>query len=199
MSPTDPEAPRLAGLILAAGQSRRMGTPKALLHLAGRPVLEHLVETFRDAQLAPIVVVASGVTLELATGVPGIELVEGDPVATMIDSVARGIERIEARSPAVVVQPVDAPFTTVEMLAALRAGSGQTVRVLCHDGRPGHPVLIPRSLYREVRERPEGGLRSLLARYDVELVEWPNDAVLADLDTPADVLRWERAHGRPLH
>lgn len=188
-----------AGIILAAGRSQRMGTPKALLHLDGRTLLDHLVETFARAQLAPIVVVASGVTLELARSLPSIELVDGDPSQPMIDSIARGLERIGDRASATIVQPVDAPFTTVEMLAALCAGSGQVARALSHDGRSGHPVLLPRSLYSEVKERPRDGLRSVLARYDVELVEWPDDTPLADLDTPADLDRWQSLHGSGLH
>lgn len=199
MSAREKDSAPTAGIILAAGRSSRMGTPKALLHLDGRPLLEHLVETFRAGHASPIVVVASGVTHELARVLHGIELVEGEPSAPMIDSVARALERLGERGQAVILQPVDAPFTTVEMLAALRGGSGQTARVLCHGGRPGHPILIPRSLYREIRERPEGGVRAVLARYDVELLEWADESVLADLDTPADVQRWEHLRAGALH
>jgi CTP:molybdopterin cytidylyltransferase MocA len=48
-------------------------------------------------------------------------------------------------------------------------------------------VLLPRGCFTEVAERPEGGLRTILAEVEVELVEWPSPEILADLDTPADL------------
>jgi CTP:molybdopterin cytidylyltransferase MocA len=199
MSASERKTEPTAGIILAAGRSRRMGTPKALIHLGGRTLLDRLVETFLRAHVSPLVVVASGVTLELARSLEGIELVEGDSELPMIDSVARGLKRVENRAHWALVQPVDAPFTSVEMIAALRGGGGLLARALCHLGRPGHPILLPRSLYPEILERPEGGIRAILGRYDVELVEWPDAAPLADLDTPEDLEQWQSAHGGTLH
>jgi molybdenum cofactor cytidylyltransferase len=190
---------RIGAIILAAGRSSRMGTPKALLHFDGRPLLEHLTETYRLSRLEPVVVVASGVTYELARSLPGIEVVAGDSERPMISSVAIGLAAIRDRASAVIVQPVDAPFTSAEMLAALIAGNGRVTRILCHAGRPGHPVLVPEGLFSDIAEEPEGGLATVLSRYDVELVEWPDDAVLADIDTPEDAARWRQRHARDLH
>ena len=189
----------VAGIILAAGRSARMGEPKALLHIGGRPALVQLVDVFRAAQLEPLVIVASGPTAVLAESLEGIEIVVGDPEQTMVDSLARAIELLRGRCGGAVVQPVDAPFTTPEMIAELLIGDGGTSRVLCHDGRPGHPVYVPGGLFGEIMERPEGGLRFILADSDVELVEWPDDRVLADLDTPADVLAWQSESDGRLH
>ena len=199
MTEDEPKLEPAAGIILAAGRSRRMGTPKALIHLGGRTLLDRLVETFVRANVSPLVVVASGVTLELARGLAGVELVEGDPELPMIDSVARGLERLASRPASCIIQPVDAPFTSEEMLVALRAGNGLVARALCHQGQPGHPISLPRSLYSEVLERPAGGLRAVLSRYDVELVEWPDRTPLADLDTPEDLEQWQVSREGSLH
>ena len=190
---------RVAAVIVAAGRSSRMGRPKALLHLAGRPILDGLLEAYRGARIAPVVVVASGPTLEAAREHDDITAVEGDPDAEMVDSVARGIAAAGEGCDSVFVQPVDAPFTDPQMLAALLAGAPGTSRALCHQGRPGHPVLIARSAFAEIAEGRKGGLRAILADHDVEVVDWPDDRILADLDTPEDVERWRAHAARGLH
>lgn len=177
----------IAGLILAGGRSSRMGSDKALLLLEGRPILERLLETYEAARLQPLVVVASPAVTQAFGGRPGLRLVPSDPSAPMIDSVARGLEVIGDRATAAIIQPVDAPYTTPEMVALLIQGARHAARVLCHRGVPGHPVLLPRGRFADVAERPPGGLRALLAEVEVELVEWPGPEILADLDTPADL------------
>jgi CTP:molybdopterin cytidylyltransferase MocA len=177
-----------------------MGEPKALMHLGGKRVIDALLEAYRAAKLAPVVVVASGAVLE-ALRDADVVLIAGDPELPMIDSIARGLDALVQAAPKVpcaVIQPVDAPFTSPEMLAALVGGDDRTARVLCHEGRPGHPILLPRGLFSSVAERPPGGLRALIGQHDVEIVEWPDDRVLADLDTPEDLARWRRVAGDAL-
>lgn len=199
MSAQSPISTRVAGVILSAGRSSRMGTPKAMLHLAGRTMLEGLIAVYLESKLSPVVVVAQGEVLRSAMELETVEVVAGDPSAPMVDSYARGIDAVMDRASAAVMQPVDAPFTTPAMIAALLAGDLRVPRVLCHEGRPGHPVLVPTSIFDELEERPQGGLRAVLANRDVELVEWADARVLADLDTPADVRRWRTALEDALH
>lgn len=172
---------QIAGVILAAGTSSRMGSSKALLSIGGEPALVRLVRIFSEAALAPIVVAGM-------EEVPGAIRVPGGE--QMIDSLAHAIEAIPEDAEAAVVQPVDAPFTTVEAITALIARSDQA-RVLAFEGTPGHPVLVPRSLFAGIAARPKGGLKTLLG--GAELVSWDR-SVLADLDTPADLAVWGLRH-----
>jgi len=176
-----------------------MGSPKALLHIGGRTALEAVVSAFAEAGLSPVIVVANGEVLSFAESLPDVVVVAGDPKAPMVDSYARGMEAAMDDAVAVVAQPVDAPFTSAAMVAALLAGDVRVPRVLCHEGRPGHPVLLPTSMFTDIAEGPEGGVRALLASRDVELVEWPDSRILADLDTPADFGRWRSVIDGALH
>jgi CTP:molybdopterin cytidylyltransferase MocA len=157
-----------------------MGRDKAMLSIEGEPALARLVRIFAEAGLDPIVVVGEAADLAGAT------VVAGEPDGEMIDSLARGIAALPIEVEAAVVQPVDAPFTTVEAIRAL-CHAPVRARVLAFEGSPGHPVLVPRSLFPRIAARPAGGLRSLLS--GAELVPWDR-SVLADLDTPRDLVRW---------
>lgn len=181
---------RTAGILLAAGRSSRMGRAKALLSFGGRSVIDALIEEYAAAELDPLIVVASGPTAAVVRRYPEVKLIEGDPSQPMIDSLARAIEALPEDVAAAVVQPVDAPFTAREMIAALLVGGVSRSRVLCHQGAPGHPVLVARTLFAQVLERPAHGLREVLAANEIELVEWPDRRVLADLDTPQDLIAW---------
>lgn len=178
-----------AGVLLAAGRSSRMGRAKALLTFEGATVLARLVDVFRASALEPIVVVAGPDTVAAARRISSVRVVEGDSNAPMIDSLARALETLSDRDGAV-AQPIDAPFTTTTMIQRLIAGPLGQARVLAYRGAPGHPVLIPERLFKTISERPDGGLRQVLAQEPTARVEQDDERVLADLDTPADLTRW---------
>lgn len=176
----------VGAVIVAAGRSRRLGQPKALLEIDGVPILTRLVDVYRSAGMRPIVAVVSEHLPP--QDIADAKIVLGDSSKQMIDSLILGIDAAgDVRG--VLVQPVDAPFTDAAMCARLLDGARDRFRVLTHDGRPGHPVYVPRARFAAVRARPEGGLRTLLAD-DTESLEWKSNNILADIDRPADVERW---------
>ena len=190
---------KTAGLILAAGRSSRLGQAKALIHINGQTVLERLIDVYVQCELEPVVVVTQGETYKTIADRDDVDIVLGDPDTQMIDSVILGLEALNKDVQNVVIQPVDAAFTSVEMISALRDGNPGVTRVLCHEGQPGHPILVPRSLFAEIQDRPRDGLRGVIADHDVELVEWGNEQILADLDTLADLQRWQLPGAHELH
>jgi CTP:molybdopterin cytidylyltransferase MocA len=181
----------IAGVIVAAGRSSRMGRPKAMIELEGEMILVRLVKVLQEAGLDPVIVVASGEAMDAALmELSGVVLVEGDPDTEMIDSIAHGIDRAGPLAAGVVVQPVDAPFTTKAMVDALIEGDPGRARVLASGGVAGHPAYVPRSAFAAVHARPKGGLRAVLEEAGATFVAWDDQRVLADLDTPEDLARW---------
>ncbi len=166
-----------------------MGTPKWDLRLpsyGGARLIDILADVFRSAALQPLVVVGRGIQLA------GVLPVEGDPTLPMIDSLARAIERLPASVEGAIVQPVDAPYTTERLIMQLTASEvPERARVPYCAGEPGHPVLIARALFTEIRARPEGGLRAILSAGPVDRLEVDDERILADLDTPEDIREWE--------
>jgi molybdenum cofactor cytidylyltransferase len=180
---------KYAGIILAAGRSTRMGSPKAELRLrslGGKTAIESLAQIFLDTKLAPVIAVGADA--------PGVTRVEGEPDQPMIDSLARAIALLPPDIDGAVVQPIDAPYTTAELVRTLTSGPVPArARVLYCVGQPGHPVLVARALFEAIAARPPGGLRAILDRESAALdrVEVADERILADLDTPEDIREWE--------
>jgi CTP:molybdopterin cytidylyltransferase MocA len=169
-------------VVLAAGGSRRMGQPKALLVLAGRTVLAHHLE-----RLAPwaddLVVVVGAAARDVSDAVPaGVRIRENPRWAEThpLDSAAIGLEDAQRA----LVLPVDVLPIAPTTLEVLVAADGDAVPV-GPDGRDGHPVLLGAPTLDAIRggARPEGGLRTLLR--GARRVAVPDALVSVDFDDPA--------------
>lgn len=190
-----------AGLILAAGESSRMGRPKAFLRheLTGTTFLEHLAAEAAAAGLAPVLVVgrAGDAGLEQAAAAAGARFVANPRAADgQLSSILAGLDAVEPdRVEAVVVMPVDVPLVTAATIRALLDAAGaEGVRIAraAHGGRHGHPVLFTRAVFDELRRAdPSAGARAVV-RADpgrVRDVEVADAGVTIDIDTPDDYFR----------
>ncbi|MFE0461884.1 NTP transferase domain-containing protein [Kitasatospora sp. NPDC058965] len=191
----------IPALVLAAGGGRRLGgRPKALLRLHGRPLVEHAVRVVREGGCGPVTVVLGAAreqvlaTAELAgcTVVANPDWAEG-----MGSSLRAGLAALPPDAPAVLVALVDTPGVTpaavARLLAAHRAGA--ELAAAGYHGRRGHPVLIGARHFAEAAAGATGdaGARALLTARQGELllVECADVARPDDLDTPADLARWQ--------
>lgn len=185
----------IGAIVLAAGESKRMGTPKLLLPYRGATIIESVLAA----------VTASGVdatTVVVGAGRRAIrKTISRFPVSVaintrfrrgMLSSVQKGISSLPRGFRAAVVVLADQPDITPGVINALiaawrRADKGIAVPVF--GGKRGHPLLLDLRYRRDVdRLSPETGLRGLLAVHpdDVLEVDMPDDRVLADIDTPDD-------------
>lgn len=168
----------MQAIVLAAGWSTRMGSPKALTPIAGEPAVQRIVRACREAGLEVAVVAPPGVAL------PPLDaqvLVNPDP-----DTGRTGSLQL-ALAGDTLVWPVDHPLATSATARALLATPGEWV-VPTFRGKGGHPVVLRAGAVERVREaRADAPLREALhgaRRVDVPVED---AGVLANLDTPADV------------
>lgn len=205
--------PPVAGVLLAAGASRRFGGPrgsKMLAELDGRPVVRHAAEAMLAGGARPLYVVVGHRAQEVAGALPADARVVRHPgyAAGQGTSLARAIEALqaeEARPPeasvvAVAValgdEPGLRPEAVARLIAAWREARPPAARARYRD-RPGHPVVLARRLFPRLRSlRGDEGAARLLERLGDGVLEVELDtAAPEDVDTAADLRRL--AGGRP--
>jgi molybdenum cofactor cytidylyltransferase len=194
---------RAVGIVLAAGQSSRMGRPKALLPClpAHETFVGRVVRTLREGGVPTVVVVGRQDDDMLRAHVGGLVpatayLENPDPARGQLSSLIVGVDFAEAQgADAVVVMPVDIPQVRAESVVALLTASltdpAPILRVE-HDGRHGHPVLFRRAVFDQLRTAdPKLGAKSLVHAYGdrIRNVPVPDPGVIRDVDVPEDYLR----------
>lgn len=185
-----------AGLLLAAGQGRRFGGPKALVRLGGEPLVARAVRTLTEGGCDPVVVVLGARAEQARPLVPGGALVvEATGWAEgMGASLRTGLGALGELAPApqaALVHLVDLPGVGAGVISRLLAFAGpEAVARAAYDGVPGHPVLFGRRWWPAIAATAEGdrgARRWLSGRDDVRLVECGDIGAGTDVDTPADL------------
>jgi len=186
----------VAGIILAAGSSTRMGEPKALLDAGGLTFLNRILRNHRAVRLPVIVIlgeheaqIRAAVDLQDAT-----VLVNPQPERGPLSSLRIGLASVK-NCQGVLVHPVDHPLVTRETLQALLdAHHNLPDRIVLPEfgGRRGHPVLFPRPLFEELQAAPlDQGARYVVRRHpeSVLAVRVSDEGVTQNIDTPEDYRR----------
>ncbi len=190
-------------ILLAAGASRRMGRPKLLLPVAGRPLLQHAIDAAAASLVAEIVVVlgheAEAVRRAVALPLAARIVVNADYAAGQGTSLACGLAAAAVDAAVAIVLLGDQPHVTSALvdivLAAYRAGDAPIVRPVWRAGdgspRPGHPVALGRAVWPEVAALTgDEGARALCARHPAWVHELAMDGEpLPDIDDPDDYRR----------
>jgi molybdenum cofactor cytidylyltransferase len=184
----------IAGIILAAGTSSRLGRPKQLLALGDRTVLQHVVDAAGAADLDDIVVVlghrAEEVEASLRLPAPARVVVNPEYGSGQASSLRAGLRALGAETRATMVLLGDQPGVSPEAIGAVAAAyrrTGEPVVQASYGGRPGHPVLLDRRVWPEVEDVPgDVGARDLLAGHP----EWVVTAEVPG-DPPPDLDTWE--------
>lgn len=194
----------ITGLVLAAGRSERMGTPKQLLPFGSLTLIEQVIQTLTRSRLGKDVVVVLGHRamdiVKRISGLPVRLAYNPDPEGDMISSIRCGLAYIEPEQ-AFLIALGDQPLVTTGTVDRLideyeRRPEGMVLPV--HEGKRGHPMILS-SAYREeiLFESMPGGLKALRDRHadSVRPVPVDTDAVLIDLDYRSDyeeaLRRWQ--------
>jgi len=189
----------IAGLILAAGESSRMGSDKATLPYRGRTFLELIVQTLREGGLERIVVVLGHHAQEIQRQIK-IEaaqvVINPDYRSGQTSSLQVGLRSLVADDlEAVLLCLVDHPAVaaeTVRRLVATFRQCGAPVVIPTYQGRRGHPVLIARQVFGELLGlTPDAGADSVVRKYRLatQYVEVEDEAIVMDVDDPESYRR----------
>ena len=184
----------VAGIVLAAGSSTRMGRNKLLLELDGETVVQRAARTAIDAGLDPVIVVTGHAHEEVAAQLHVFAVttvVNAEHDSGQHTSVAAGVAAL-GDCDAAIVMLADMPFVTATMLrhvATRYRESGAPLVVSRYGGDvTAPPMLYDRSLFGELMRMDARCGRQVVRRHRREAVEvdWPAEA-LRDLDRPADL------------
>ncbi len=187
-------------MILAAGQSRRMGKPKQLLRVAGKTLLEHTIASARASGASEIVLVLgaradeirSQTGLERVTVVVNPEYEQG-----MGTSIGAGLKALSKGVDAALIVLADQPFVqaaTLNQLIAHYEKARPQIVIPVFKGFRGNPVLLDRSVFDEVMGLPgDVGCRAIFGDHTqgIHKVAVDDVGVLLDADTTDDVAELE--------
>jgi CTP:molybdopterin cytidylyltransferase MocA len=191
---------RVAAIVLAAGESRRMGFPKALLPIAGHTFVEHIVRALAAAGVDAVYVVLGAHADRIQAAVdlaPARVVLNPDWPRGQLSSLQAGLRALPPGAhDAVLMALVDHPLIEPRVVRAVidaHARTGRPIVVPVHNGRRGHPVLFAARLIPELLAAPlDAGARAVIRAHAAEVLELPTDApgVLADIDTPQLYAEW---------
>jgi molybdenum cofactor cytidylyltransferase len=188
----------ISAILLAAGESKRMGQPKQLLLIDGQPILVRSLGNLMASQVDEVILVL-GHHADLILAEVQRYLQRGFKVVLnpyyregMSRSLQEGLRQVHKNSEAVLIALADQPFVEIQSLNKIIQAYHHTpygIIVPTYRGRRGNPVLLSLK-YRQEMESLTGdvGCREILKRYqeDVLEVEVDSPGILKDIDTPTD-------------
>ncbi|MDC0607010.1 NTP transferase domain-containing protein, partial [bacterium] len=191
---------KMAGILLAAGQSRRMGTVNKLLApINGKPLIRHAADALVDAGLSPLIVVIGHEADKVASALDGlpVQLVfNPDHAEGQASSVGAGVAALDADITDLLIALGDMPLLSAPLLEKLmeshldRNDHHRCITLPTSDGKRGNPVLWGKAFFPElVSMSGDSGGRQLLDDHQAvqNLVQCDDPAILRDVDT-ADAL-----------
>jgi nicotine blue oxidoreductase len=187
----------VAGLVLAAGAGRRLGTPKALVELDGELLVDRAVRVLREGGCDPVAVVlgARSDDVRRHARLDGVTVVVNDGWDEGIGSSLRtglaALDSLDAAS--CVVMLVDQPGVTSDVVRRLVDAPPAAAVAAAYDGRVGNPVRLDAAVWAEVAALAVGdvGARAWMRQHParVRVVACDDLGSDADVDTPEDLSR----------
>ncbi|HLZ64930.1 MAG TPA: molybdopterin-binding/glycosyltransferase family 2 protein [Aliidongia sp.] len=190
-----PRRPRIAALVLAAGQSRRMGADnKLLIPLDGKPMVRHVVERVLASAARPVTIVLGHEGDAVRAALAGLDVgfaLNPDYADGLSGSLKTGLAAVPDGADGAIVCLGDMPDVSAELIDRLIAGfnpvEGRAILAPVRGGRRGNPVLWARRFFGELMALSgDTGAKHLIGNYGEFLteIEAVDDGVLIDLDTP---------------
>jgi molybdenum cofactor cytidylyltransferase len=186
----------VSAIVLSAGSSNRMGTPKGLLKIGDKTFLRHIVDVLHSSRVLDVAIV-------LGSGAETIEQTldwfDGKIVTNeewergQLSSIIAGLGVLEQKDlHGVMICPVDRPFISQSLIVDLLQAfwkSKKKIIVPVYGGQRGHPVIFSIELFEELRNAPlDIGARAVVHAHPEELCEVRTDeeGITINIDTPED-------------
>jgi CTP:molybdopterin cytidylyltransferase MocA/xanthine/CO dehydrogenase XdhC/CoxF family maturation factor len=199
---THPAGRRIAGVVLAAGTSSRMGKNKLAIPIDGKPLVRHAVEAALTAALDPVIVVIGHEPAAIRDALGGlpVHFVQNDAFADGLSTSLRtGIKAVPPSCDGAMIILGDMPDISPELIdravAAFDPAQSRTICVATAQGERGHPVLWGRQFFSSIEHlQGDTGARNLMALHadQVYEVEAGDGAPLTDIDTPESLAAYTR-------
>jgi len=200
----------ISGIILAAGSSQRMGSPKALLQIGEKTFLHHIVDVLYSARILDIVIVLGSQAEEIQKTLDWFDgkiVINNDWQKGQLSSIITGLNALNLTTlepeeiDGAVICPVDHPLLTQSLLVDLLQGywlSKKRIIIPIHQGQRGHPVIFDRELFDDIRNAPlDIGARVVVRNHeqDIHEVDVNDEGVLINIDSPDDYKKYILRHG----
>lgn len=198
------EAGRTAAVVLAAGVSSRFGTPKPLALLAGRPVLQHVLDAVASVGVAEVVVVLGADADQIERHLrwrSERRLRNPRPEEGISSSLRVGLDGVSPGCDAALILLGDQPLVRVDVIERLLDGFDSPALPIVvpryRDGGGSNPLLIHRAAWSMAREaRADRGLGPVLRDHPELLVHVDVEGSNPDIDTAEDLARIEASLNR---
>lgn len=188
----------ISAIVLAAGESRRMGDFKQVLRLRDKTFVEHCVDNLLASRVDEVIVVTGfrELAVRQAIGSRPVKFAHNREYRSgMASSIKRGVEALFEGARACVLSLVDQPQIGAEVInRVIESYQAAPTKIVIptYEGRNGHPILLDLSLKEAILAMdPEKGLRNVIRAHSNEIlrVEVSDPAVLEDCDSPDDYKR----------
>lgn len=185
----------IIAVVLSAGESSRMGRPKALLPIEGQKFIERIIRVIGQSRVGRTVVVLGHHADELRGQIEHLPIqivINPDYQRGQLSSLQAAIRHIknDDRCDGMLVHLVDHPFIDVPLVDVLIETFYETKKLVVvprHKGKRGHPVIFSRDLFEELLNAPlDQGAKAVVNAHREETleIEWQDQGITLDIDTP---------------
>ncbi len=183
----------VSAIVLAAGESKRMGKLKQLLPLGESTIIEQTIDNLLSSRIGEVIVVMGHGAEEIKRrlGIRQVKIVYNPRYTEgMSTSIAAGLRELDAKADAVMLVLADQPFIDSQTIDKLLDEFGKHDRGIAfpaYRGKRGHPVIFSRRYIDELLKlKGDAGAKELIERHPDDILEVPVDSpgILRDIDTP---------------